>query len=108
MTDKIIEEGAEFELNGVKCRILSVGEHNVEGEPAGYSYSFRPVEDIEKDEELAQQAEKARAAERAEEAEKRAQAEAEAQSEEIFEVESENSPEGSDEKTTQENSLPLN
>lgn len=115
MLKQIIEEGATVEINGVECRILSVGEHNVNGEPAGFSYSFRPVEDIEKDEDLARQAEERRRREEVEAAEARAQesenapvSEEEAAVEENSEVESENSPEGSDEKTTQENGLPVN
>ena len=49
MLEQIIKEGEIFKINGVKCQILSVGSHEVDGEPAGFSYSFRPVDDILKD-----------------------------------------------------------
>ncbi len=57
MLDQQFNEGEVFELKGVEFKILSVGSHQVEGQPAGYSYSFRPVADIEKDAEIAASAE---------------------------------------------------
>lgn len=117
MPEQIIEEGATLEVNGVQCRILSVGAHTVDGEPSGFSYVFRAIEEIEEDQRLAQAAEerreaedKVRAAERAEAAQPENETEdtSEVSAEKISEPESEISPEGSGEKTTQENGLPLN
>lgn len=118
MSNQIIEEGATFELNGVQCKVVSVGSHQVDGEPAGYSYSFRSVEDIENDEQVARDAEANREAEEAQAAADAEAARANAENtfegtdaetaEKDSEVESENSPEGSGEKTPQENGLPLN
>ena len=47
--EKLLEEGEVFEIKGVKCQILSVGNHQVDGEDAGFSYSFRTVEEIKND-----------------------------------------------------------
>ena len=72
MTEQIINENETFELNGVTCQILSVGAHTVDGEPAGYSYSFRPVADIEQDARVAEEAERKREEAEAAAAEERA------------------------------------
>ena len=55
MKDQMFNEGEVFKVKGVEFQILSVGDHQVEGKPAGYSYSFRSVDDIEKDAEVAAQ-----------------------------------------------------
>jgi hypothetical protein len=57
MHEQLFKEGQVFIYEGVKYKILSVGNHQVADEPAGFSYSFRPLDDIEKDEAIAKKAE---------------------------------------------------
>ena len=57
MHEQLFEEGELFTVKGVELQILSVGNHQVDGEPAGFSYSFRVADDIKKDAEVAATAE---------------------------------------------------
>lgn len=121
MIEQTVEDGAILTTDsGVKLQCVGV---RYQEEPDGtrhhYEYSFRSTDELELERKAAEEAERV-ARERAEEnvpevspvvednSEIGADNSEEVAAAEKAAAESENSPEGSDEKTTQENTLPVN
>ncbi len=103
MADQKIEDGAVLTTDsGVQLQCTGVRyQENAEGERFNHEYLFRSVDDLNAERKAAEEREAAIA-------ENEARANEAALTGETSQGESENSPEGSEQKTAENNSLPLN
>lgn len=103
MAEQTVEDGAILTTeSGVQLQCVAVRyQEDADGNRSKHEYTFRTVDDLNAERKAEEEAEAARL-------ENEAQANEAVSAEKSSEGESQNSPEGSEQKTTQNNSLPVN